>query len=199
MHDVTMREVLRCPLHQECDRVWTARCRQCKAKCRGCHEEKPCAEFGRDKLFLRAYCRDCNKIRTKRQRDNAAACELEGVVLAELLYLQVAERFAQAMQLHEPPASMVKRRWNLGHALTGISMVAWLGLSQQECHAWPVQYRDMVLQATGKKQVVYPAAMDVHFEFVTSTPFPGKEATEEEVRRLFRQHMDPANLTVDQL
>ena len=194
-----MREVLRCPLHQECDRMWTARCRGCKATCRGCKEDKPCSEFGRDKLFLRAYCRDCDKVRTKKHRDDAAASELEGVMLAELLYLHVADRFAQSMQLQDAPPSMVKRRWNISTKLTGISIADFLTLSQQELHAWPLQYRYMVLQATHRKQVVYPAAMDVHFEFVTCAPFPGPEATEEEVRTLFKQHMDPANLSVDEL
>lgn len=194
-----MREVARCHLHRECDRIWTARCKACKARCRGCSEHKPCSDFGKDKTFLKAYCKACDRSRTKKQRDDAAACEREGVLLGELLYLYVAASFAQSMQLREAPSGMVKRRWDFGCDLTGISIASYLEMSQEQVRAWPLRYREMVLQATQKKHAVNPAGINRTFEFAPSAAFPGKDTPEEEYRKLFKQHMDPDGLTVNPL
>ena len=195
-----MREVIRCSLHRDCDRLWTARCRECKVICRGCGEDKPCSDFARDKHFLRAYCKECERFRTKRHRDDAMASKIEGETLAELLFLHMFEKLGRELGWPcVPNTSDVKRRWNLSSRLTGVSIAHHLQLTLEEARAWPERYRDMVLQATGRKEVVHPAGMNVHFEFECNEALPEISIQYKEFCDLLKRHMDPDNLSVKKL
>lgn len=195
-----MRQVNKCPLHKACDRAWIVQCRQCTVSCKGCNQTRPCCDFTRDKGFLKACCRECTRQKlTRHEADAAALCLHEGVLLGELLYLTVAEKFAVSMRMEGLAQHVVKRRWDLTTKMTGSSICAYVGLSEDECHAWPMLYRDMVLQGTQRKRVVYPAGLNVNYDFVSTAALPGPDATEDEVRAMFKVHMDPARLTVSKL
>ena len=195
-----MRQVSRCPLHHDSERGETLECKQCTAPCKGCGSDKACCEFARDKGFLKAHCKECMRAKLeKHEADAESLCLHEGRVLGELQYLTVAEKFVTSMRLPGLSQHVVKRRWDMTTKMTGVSISNYIGLSEEECRAWPLLYREMVLQGTGRKRTVYPAALNVHYDFVNTAALPGPDATEDEVRAMFRVHMNPHKMTVSKL
>ena len=156
--------------------------------------------FGRNEKFVKSICKVCDSAKYKKVR-GAAQASLEralylqeGRDLAEAWFADRMQMFRQSMQ----PLGVAFapfRRWNHNTSVTPPSICRFYELPAEAAEDWPLQYRDMVLKATGSREVLLEQ-FGSHYKFGNDGPLPGP-GDSARFKEFLRNHMDPSSMTIE--
>ena len=158
-------------------------------------------QFGQNYKWIKSVCKACDnnrmksRIRTKETSTEQALHLLQAISLAELWFLDILGKIEFSTG-RLPDRSELTRRWEVNTELAGYSICHFYALPEEAKEEWPMKYRQLVLEATKRKNELNIRKYGLEYELVNTSPLPSPTDTHEHIKACVKAFLDPTNVAV---